>query len=47
MDCLNTHQSKSLARFVKQQDLNIDLGIKGKSSLLKSVFKTLYEIRQR
>lgn len=38
MDCLNTHQSDSLVRFVAQKEgLNIDLGIKGKSGILKSM----------
>ena len=38
MDCLNTHQSESLVRFVaKKEDLDIDLGIKGKSGILKSM----------
>jgi hypothetical protein len=38
MDCLNTHQSESLVYFVAQQEgLNIDLGIKGKSGILKSM----------
>ncbi len=38
MDCLNTHQSESLVRFVAQKEgLNIDLGIKGKSGILKSM----------
>ena len=38
MDCLNTHQSESLVRFVAQQEgLDIDLGIKGKSGILKSM----------
>ncbi|WP_236556786.1 transposase [Calothrix sp. PCC 7507] len=38
MDCLNTHQSESLVRFVAQiEGLNINLGIKGKSGILKSM----------
>ncbi len=38
MDCLNTHQSESLVRFVAQKEgLNIDLGTKGKSGILKSM----------
>ena len=38
MDCLNTHQSESLVRFVAQKEgLDIDLGIKGKSGILKSM----------
>ncbi|MEH2103198.1 MAG: transposase [Nostoc sp.] len=38
MDCLNTHQSESLVRFVAQKEgLNIDLGIKGESGILKSM----------
>ena len=37
MDCLNTHQSESLVRFVAQTEgLEIDLGIKGKTGILKS-----------
>ncbi|MGL4621417.1 MAG: transposase [Chroococcidiopsis sp.] len=38
MDCLNTHQSESLVRFVASfEGLNIDLGIKGKCCMLKSM----------
>ena len=38
MDCLNTHQSESLVRFVAQTEgLNIDLGIKGQSGILTFV----------
>jgi len=37
MDCLNTHQSESLVRFVAQvEELKIDLGVKGES-VLKSM----------
>lgn len=37
-DQLNTHKSESLVRFVAEQcNLNIDLGIKGKKGILKSV----------
>ena len=38
MDCLNTHQSESLVRYIAQvEGLEIDLGIKGKSGILKSM----------
>lgn len=38
MDCLNTHQSESLVRLVAEiEALDIDLGIKGKSAILKSM----------
>lgn len=38
MDCLNTHQSESLVRFVAQTEgLEIDLGVKGKSGILQSM----------
>ena len=38
MDCLNTHQSESLVRFVAQtESLDIDLGVKGESGILKSM----------
>ena len=38
MDCLNTHQSESLVRFVAQvEELKIDLGVKGESGILKSM----------
>ncbi|MBD2357451.1 transposase [Tolypothrix sp. FACHB-123] len=38
MDCLNTHQSESLVRLVAQKEgLDINLGIKGKSGILKSM----------
>jgi hypothetical protein len=38
MDCLNTHQSESLVRYVAELDgLDIDLGVKGQSGILKSM----------
>jgi len=38
MDCLNTHQSESLVRYVAQvENIKIDLGIKGKSGILQSM----------
>jgi transposase len=38
MDCLNTHQSASLVRYVAAAEgLAIDLGIKGKSGILQSM----------
>ena len=38
MDCLNTHQSESLVRFVAQiEGLKIDLGVKGESGILTLV----------
>ncbi|MHC5896264.1 transposase [Nostoc sp.] len=38
MDCLNTHQSESLVSLVAEKEgLNIDLGIKGESGILKSI----------
>ena len=38
MDCLNTHQSESLVRFVAQiEGLDIDLGVKGQSGILQSM----------
>jgi putative transposase len=38
MDCLNTHQSESLVRYIaKVEGLDIDLGIKGKCGILKSM----------
>lgn len=38
MDCLNTHQSKSLVLLVAEKEgLDIDLGIKGESGILKSM----------
>ena len=36
MDCLNIHQSESLVRYVAQvENLEIDLGVKGESGILK------------
>ncbi len=38
VDCLNTHQSASLVRFVAaESDLDIDLGIKGAKGILRSL----------
>jgi putative transposase len=38
MDCLNTHQSESLVRLVAEKEgLDIDLGMKRKSGILKSM----------
>lgn len=38
LDCLNTHQSESLVRLVAEKEgLEIELGIKGKSGILKSM----------
>ncbi len=38
MDCLNTHQSESLVWFVAHTEgLDIDLGVKGESGILKSM----------
>lgn len=38
VDCLNTHQSESLVRFVAEFEQNdIDLGVKGESGILQSM----------
>ena len=38
VDCLNTHQSESLVRFVAEfEALDIDLGIKGECGILQSM----------
>ena len=46
MDCLNIHQSDSLVRFVAQiEGIEIDLGVKGESGILKSVQTRADELR--
>lgn len=38
MDCLNTHRSESLVRYIAEvEGLNIDLGVKGESGILESM----------
>ena len=46
MDCLKTHQSESLVRVVAQaESLEIDLGVKGESGILKSMQSRADELR--
>ena len=46
MDCLNIHQSESLVRFVAHTEgLDIDLGVKGESGILKSMQSRADELR--